>query len=316
MHVLLASPRGFCAGVRMAVEALDYSLGVVGSPIYVFHEIVHNRHIVERFQGRGAIFTNSIEEVPEGATLLFSAHGVSPQVRTAAFNRRLRTIDATCPLVTKVHLEAVRFATRGYDIVFIGHAGHDEVEGIRGEAPGRIRIVETVEDVEKLERISDKMVYLTQTTLSLDDAARIIKSLKERFPDIQGPAKDDICYATQNRQNAVRELALRVERVIVIGSQNSSNSIRLTEAAKEQGISAELIDGLDELNLEALKGLKSVLVTAGASAPEDLVMAVINVLKEKFGARVEEIVLEDERVHFSPPKELRGLERPTHAHST
>lgn len=289
----------------MAVDALDQVLRTVPPPLFVYHEIVHNKHIVERFQKRGVVFVESIEEVPQGATLLFSAHGVSPQVRAAARNLKLTTIDATCPLVTKVHHEAVRFASLGYDIIFVGHEGHDEVVGTMGEAPDRIRLVESVEDVNRLERVSQKMAYLTQTTLSVDDAQKIISRLKERFPDIAGPSKADICYATQNRQDAVRSLASGVDLVLVIGSHNSSNSIRLTEVAREQGVLSVLINGPEELNSRSLEGIKRILVTAGASAPDDLVWDVIQVLQRVFGATVEERVLQEEDVHFAAPKELR-----------
>lgn len=309
MQVVLVSPRGFCAGVMMAVDALQKVIEEIGPPVFVYHEIVHNKHVVERFQKLGATFVDSIENVPEGATLLFSAHGISPQVRAAASNRGLFTIDATCPLVTKVHAEVIKFASAGYDIIFIGHEGHDEVIGTMGEAPGRIRLVESVSDVDKLERISDKMAYLTQTTLSVDDAERIILRLRARFPGISGPPREDICYATQNRQNAVRALASPGDLVLVVGSQNSSNSIRLTEVACEQGIDSVLVEGPDTLPMERLGGYKRIVVTAGASAPDDLVWGVIARLKNQFGATFAEKVLQEERVHFVPPKELRGMIR-------
>ena len=290
----------------MAVEALDFLLSQLKKrPIYIFHEIVHNKHIVERFRKSGAVFVESIEEVPVGEILLFSAHGVSPAVRASAATRRLVTIDATCPLVTKVHMEAIKFARQGYDIIFIGHAGHDEVLGTMGEAPDRIRLVENEKDVDCLERVSTKMVYLTQTTLSVDDAERIIQRLKKKFPDIVGPAREDICYATQNRQSAVRELSKDVDLVLVVGSHNSSNSIRLTEVTRENGVPSILINGPEELNLDFVGKFSRVLVTAGASAPDDLVWSVITSLQNKVGATLSEIVVQEENVHFPPPKELR-----------
>lgn len=307
MHVVIASPRGFCAGVLMAAQALQCALREFGSPVYVYHEIVHNKFVVERFQKSGAIFINRIEDVPVGSTLLYSAHGVSPQVRDEAARRQLFAIDATCPLVTKVHTEAIKFASQGFDIIFIGHKGHDEVIGTMGEAPGSIRLVESVGDVDKLERVSQKMAYLTQTTLSLDDAQRIISRLRDRFPGIVAPPREDICYATQNRQNAVRELSKEADLVLVVGSQNSSNSIRLTEVAKEQGTESILIDGPDNLPLDRLRHLDRIVVTAGASAPDDLIWGVIARLKKEFGACSEEKILQEERVYFALPKELRGF---------
>src|SRR5687768_676007 len=247
MHILLASPRGFCAGVNMAIETLDLSIKLFGTPIYVYHEIVHNRYVVETFHGKGAVFVDRLEDVPVGGHLLFSAHGVSPEIRRIAKERNLKTIDATCPLVTKVHLEAVRFAKQGYKIVLIGHEGHDEVVGTMGEAPDAFVLVESTDEVDRLPFTStDKLAYLTQTTLSVDDANRIIQRLKARFPQIVGPPKEDICYATQNRQEAVRHLGREADLVLVLGSQNSSNSQRLAELARESGVRAYLIDGAKE----------------------------------------------------------------------
>src|SRR3954468_10218038 len=243
MKVLLASPRGFCAGVNMAIDSLDLALASLEPPIYVYHEIVHNKYVVEHFRGRGVTFVDDLSEVPFGATLLFSAHGVSPEVRRVARERNLRAIDATCPLVTKVHLEAIKYAQAGYTILLIGHEGHDEVIGTMGEAPEAIILVESPEDVDRLTLTTQKLAYLTQTTLSVDDANRIIAQLKKRFPHIVGPPKEDICYATQNRQEAVRLLAREADVVLVLGSQNSSNSQRLKELAGEQGVAAYLIDG-------------------------------------------------------------------------
>jgi 4-hydroxy-3-methylbut-2-enyl diphosphate reductase len=307
MKIILANPRGFCAGVNMAIESLERGLELFGEPLYVYHEIVHNKYVVERFQKRGVVFVDELSQVPEGAPLLYSAHGVSPQVREQARERRLRAIDATCPLVTKVHLEAVKYAKEGYTIVLIGHEGHDEVIGTMGEAPDRMILVETAEDVEKLDLNTDKIAYLTQTTLSVDDANVVIAALRQRFPHIANPPKDDICYATQNRQEAVRELAARADLVLVLGSQNSSNSRRLAEIANSLGPQAHLIDGVCEIRPEWLEGVETVLITAGASAPEDVVQECIDYLKERYGATVEEEWVRDENVHFPLPKTLRDL---------
>lgn len=308
MRVLVARPRGFCAGVVMAIETLERALEYLGTPLYVFHEIVHNKHVVESFRNRGVVFVSSLEEVPEGANVLFSAHGVSPEVRETARRRRLFAIDATCPLVTKVHLEARRYAREGYYIVLIGHEGHDEVVGTMGEAPDRMLLVETPEDVEKLDLPADaKVAYLTQTTLSVDDANRVIEALRRRYPHIVGPAKEDICYATQNRQEAVKTIARQVQLMLVVGSQNSSNSIRLTEVAQEQGVPAKLIDGPEDLRREWFEGLEVVGLTAGASAPEPLVQGVIDWLAREFGAVAEEVVVREEDMYFPLPRELREL---------
>src|SRR4029077_7763035 len=256
MKVLLASPRGFCAGVNMAIESLDLALASLEPPIYVYHEIVHNKYVVEQFRDRGVKFVDSLAEVPVGSTLLFSAHGVSPEIRRVARERKLRAIDATCPLVTKVHLEAIKYADAGYTILLIGHEGHDEVIGTMGEAPEAIVLVEKPEDVASL-KVADesKVAYLTQTTLSVDDANRIITRLKERFPKIASPPKDDICYATQNRQEAVALLSGEADVVLVLGSQNSSNSQRLAELARERGIAAHLIDGPSDIDPAWFKGV-------------------------------------------------------------
>src|SRR5215216_4380447 len=255
MKVLLASPRGFCAGVNMAIESLDLALASLEPPIYVYHEIVHNKYVVEHFRGRGVTFVDDLAEVPFGATLLFSAHGVSPEVRQIARERKLRAIDATCPLVTKVHLEAVKYAREGFTILLIGHDGHDEVIGTMGEAPQAIVLVESVEHADALDfPPGAKLAYLTQTTLSVDDANRIINRLRERFPQIVGPPKDDICYATQNRQEAVRTLASEADIVLVVGSQNSSNSQRLKEIAGELGIRGYLIDSAKDIDRAWFRG--------------------------------------------------------------
>ena len=307
MKILLASPRGFCAGVNMAIETLETAIRLHGTPIYVFHEIVHNKHVVDRFTREGAVFVDTVEEVPEGAVLLFSAHGVAPEVRRVAAARRLRAIDATCPLVTKVHLEAIKYAKQGYRIMLIGHEGHDEVIGTIGQAPEAFTLVESPEDVATLPfGPDDKLAYLTQTTLSVDDASRIIRLLKERFPQIVGPPKDDICYATQNRQEAVRLLSDDATMVIVLGSQNSSNSQRLAELARERGITAHLIDGASEIDPAWFRGDETVVITAGASAPESVVQDCLSWLRQRFNADVEERTIRDEDVYFPLPKELRA----------
>lgn len=309
MRVILASPRGFCAGVNMAIESLELALERFGSPVYVYHEIVHNRWIVEHFRRLGAVFVDHLEEVPEGAHLLYSAHGISPQIRLQARDRKLKTIDATCPLVTKVHREAIRFAAEGYTIVLVGHEGHDEVIGTMGEVPDSTVLVESVQDVERLEVPDpDKVAYLTQTTLSVDDAAEIVARLRQRFPKIRGPARDDICYATQNRQEAVRLLSQQADIVLVVGSQNSSNSQRLVEIAKANGVAAHLIDGAQAIDPAWFTANDTVLLTAGASAPEHLVSDCARLLQERFGAEVVSSVVRTEDVHFVLPRELRDAE--------
>lgn len=307
MRILLASPRGFCAGVNMAIESLDLALETFGPPVYVFHEIVHNKFVVESFRRKGAVFVEDLEQVPVGANLLFSAHGVSPEVRRVATERQLFAINATCPLVTKVHLEAIRFAKEGYQIVLIGHEGHDEVIGTMGEAPEAIILVETPEEVDQLEIERDtKLAYLTQTTLSVDDANRIIDRLRARFPQIVGPPKEDICYATQNRQEAVAVLSTEAQVVLVVGSQNSSNSQRLKELARERGVSAYLIDGVADIRQEWFRPTDVVLLTAGASAPESVVQECVAFLQREFEAEVEIRSLREEQVHFQLPPELRA----------
>ncbi len=290
----------------MAIESLELAIEAFEGPIYVYHEIVHNRYVVDRFCEQGVVFVDDLHDVPEGATLLFSAHGVSPEVRRVSAERRLHTIDATCPLVTKVHLEAIRFAKAGYTILLIGHDGHDEVIGTMGEAPEAIRLVESPEEVDSLVVADEsKVAYLTQTTLSVDDAERIIERLKIRFKQIVGPPKEDICYATQNRQEAVSILSTEVDIVLVLGSQNSSNSQRLAELADERGIHARLIDGPDDIDLAWFDGTENVLVTAGASAPEVVVEACVELLKERFDATVESRSIREENVSFPLPKTLR-----------
>ncbi|MGH7226147.1 MAG: 4-hydroxy-3-methylbut-2-enyl diphosphate reductase [Gemmataceae bacterium] len=308
MKLILANPRGFCAGVNMAIESLERALEVYGTPLYVYHEIVHNRPVVERFRKRGVVFVDHIDEIPSGATVLYSAHGVAPAIRAAAAERRLRAIDATCPLVTKVHLEAVRFANENYTIVLIGHEGHDEVIGTTGEAPEHIRLVQNVAEVEALDLPPGaKVAYLTQTTLSVEDAEVITAALKRRFPHIVGPSRDDICYATQNRQEAVKELVPEADAVIVLGSQNSSNSMRLAELARTHGKPAYLIDSIRDLPGDAFTGLETVLITAGASAPEEMVQECVATLQDRFAARVETRTIREEHVSFPLPRELRVL---------
>jgi len=308
MKILLASPRGFCAGVNMAIESLELALRAFQPPIFVYHEIVHNQYVVHRFRDQGVVFVTDPSEVPEGATLLFSAHGVSPEIRRLAEQRQLRTIDATCPLVIKVHLEAIKYAEAGYTIVLIGHEGHDEVIGTMGEAPQAIVLVESVDDVDGL-HVADpsKLAYLTQTTLSVDDANRIIRRLRDRFPQIVGPSREDICYATQNRQEAVARLADEVDVVLVVGSQNSSNSQRLAELAREQGVAAQLIDGPSDIDLEQFAGDERVLITAGASAPEIVVCQCVDLLRHRYDAVVESRSVREEDVSFPLPKPLRNL---------
>jgi len=308
MKVILASPRGFCAGVNMAIESLDLVLREFGAPVYVYHEIVHNKYVVESFQEKGAIFVDDLSDVPHGAYLLFSAHGVSPEIRNDGKAQNLTVIDATCPLVTKVHLEAIRFAKAGYTIVLIGHEGHDEVVGTMGEVPKAMLLVDSAEEVETLEiEPGTKLAYLTQTTLSVDDADRIISALQSRFPDIKGPPKEDICYATTNRQEAVRLLAKEADLVLVVGSRNSSNSQRLRELAEELGISGHLIDGPSDIDSAWLDGVETVLITAGASAPESLVEECLEYLEVRFDARIETRSIREEAIHFQLPKELRQL---------
>ncbi|MBI3840266.1 MAG: 4-hydroxy-3-methylbut-2-enyl diphosphate reductase [Planctomycetia bacterium] len=307
MRIILASPRGFCAGVNMAIETLKLAIKLFGRPIYVYHEIVHNKHVVERFRAMGAVFVESLLEVPEGAHLLYSAHGVSPEIRRISLERNLKAIDATCPLVIKVHLEAVRYAKHGYTIVLIGHEGHDEVIGTMGEAPEAIVLVESPDDVDRLELTTPKLAYLTQTTLSVDDANRIIARLKQRFPHIVGPPKEDICYATQNRQEAVRVLALEANVALVLGSQNSSNSQRLAELAVESGVAAHLIDGPADIDMRWFQATDTVLITAGASAPETVVEQCVKLLEDHFGATVESHSIREEEVYFPLPKEFRHM---------
>lgn len=309
MKILLANPRGFCAGVNMAIECLEECIRAFGSNIYVYHEIVHNRHVVDRFTREGVTFVDSVNEVPPGAILLYSAHGVSPEIRQASRERGLRTVDATCPLVTKVHLEAIKFARGGYNIVLIGHEGHDEVIGTMGEAPESITLVETPDDVDQLPfTTQDRIAYLTQTTLSVEEATAVITQLKKRFPQIEAPPKEDICYATTNRQHAVRQLVSRADLLLVLGSQNSSNSRRLMEIGLAEGKPSYLIDGKHELRDEWFDNVNTVLITAGASAPEVVVQDCIDHIAERFSAQIEEITTREEHVTFPLPRELRNLQ--------
>jgi 4-hydroxy-3-methylbut-2-en-1-yl diphosphate reductase len=305
--VLLAAPRGYCAGVDRAVQAVEKALDLYGPPIYVRKEIVHNKHVVEQLSRRGAIFVDQETEVPEGERVVFSAHGVAPSVHANAAGRRLRTIDATCPLVTKVHVEARKFAAQGYTIVLIGHAGHEEVEGTTGEAPESIVLVQSADEVDRLEIADpDKVAFITQTTLSVDETAQIIERLRRRFPKIVAPKSDDICYATTNRQIAVKQLARECELVLVIGSTNSSNSNRLVEVAREHGASSHLIDNHLQVRDEWLQGVETVGITSGASAPEELVERLVELFRERGAGEVSELRTVDEDVRFMLPKEIRS----------
>jgi len=309
MNVLLANPRGFCAGVDRAIEIVDRALDLFGPPIYVRHEVVHNRFVVEDLRQRGAVFVDELSEVPDDNTVIFSAHGVSQTVREEAAQRDLRVFDATCPLVTKVHLEVSRHCKAGHEVVLIGHPGHPEVEGTMGQCRqgGNIYLVQSADDVAGLEvRDAEHLAYVTQTTLSIDDTTQIIAALRRRFPAIQGPRKSDICYATQNRQDAIKELARSCALVLVVGSPNSSNSNRLREIAEKQGTRAHLIDGAEDIRREWLKGVHRVGVSAGASAPEVLVTQVIERLREWGAESVLNGEGEPEQVVFSLPKELRA----------
>lgn len=303
---MLAAPRGYCAGVDRAVETVERALELHGPPVYVRKEIVHNKHVVEELAARGAIFVEQETEVPEGALVVFSAHGVAPSVHRNAEDRGLRTIDATCPLVTKVHVEARRFAERGYTIVLVGHAGHEEVEGTTGEAPESIVLVESPEDVDELElEDPSRVAYITQTTLSVDETSAIIARLRERFPSIVGPKSDDICYATTNRQIAVKELAEECELVLVIGSENSSNSNRLVEVARDHGAGSYLIDKAGQVREEWLEGVETVGITSGASAPEELVEALVELFRARGATEVAELRTVNEDVRFMLPREIR-----------
>ncbi len=310
MKIILANPRGFCAGVDRAIEIVNRALDLFGAPIYVRHEVVHNRFVVESLRQRGAIFVDELDEIPDGNTVIFSAHGVSMAVREEAERRDLRIFDATCPLVTRVHMEVARFSRDGYEVILIGHRGHPEVEGTMGQYLGQkdeggIYLVVTSEDVAELPiRNPEKLAYVTQTTLSMDDSQMVVRALQQRFPSIHRPNKNDICYATQNRQDAVKELADRCELVLVVGSPNSSNSNRLREIAEKHGTRAYLIDHADDIQSEWLVGVESIGLTAGASAPDLLVDQVIEQLSRWGAEEVEQLAGREERVEFSLPKEL------------
>jgi 4-hydroxy-3-methylbut-2-en-1-yl diphosphate reductase len=304
--LLLAAPRGYCAGVDRAVQTVERALELYGAPVYVRKEIVHNKHVVEQLRERGAVFVESETEVPEGATVVFSAHGVAPSVHANAAQRQLYTIDATCPLVTKVHVEAKKFAAEGYTIVLVGHAGHEEVEGTMGEAPDNIVLIENEQDVDELE-VEDpsKVAYISQTTLSVDETRAVINRLRERFPEIIGPRTDDICYATTNRQAAVKQLARKCDLVLVIGSRNSSNSNRLVEVAREHGADSHLIDNETEVREEWLEGKEVVGITSGASAPDELVQRLVRFFEDRGTSDVEVLEVVQEDVRFMLPKTIR-----------
>jgi len=303
--IILLRPRGFCAGVVRAIDVVKIALNMYGAPIYVRKEIVHNRHVVEELKALGAIFVEELDEVPAGARVIYSAHGVAPEVRTQARQRNLKVIDATCPLVTKVHLEAKKFARQGYTIVLIGHKDHDEVIGTLGEAPESTALVSTVEDVDRLQVADPERVsFITQTTLSLDETRDIVQRLKEKFPSIQGPAAQDICYATENRQVAVKAVVPLCEMLLVVGSQNSSNSRRLVEVCEKMGVPAYLVDDLTEVQPQWLENISTIAVTAGASAPENLVEQLVEFLQQRGFAQLEEMEVKEEDVRFNLPAEL------------
>jgi 4-hydroxy-3-methylbut-2-enyl diphosphate reductase len=314
MKVLLANPRGFCAGVDRAIEIVERAIVLFGAPIYVRHEVVHNRFVVDRLRGLGAVFVDELDAVPDGATVIFSAHGVPSAVEDEAARRKLSVFDATCPLVTKVHMEVGRYARDGLDVILIGHAGHPEVEGTMGRfdsfSGARIHLVETVADAERLAvRDAAKLALVTQTTLSVDDTARIVAALRNRFPTLVSPRKEDICYATQNRQDAVKQLVAACDVLVVVGSQSSSNSNRLREIATTRGIAGYLVDGADDLRREWFEAKRAVGVTAGASAPETLVQQVVARLREWGGQEGVEVVGREEKVVFGLPQALRGVTR-------
>ncbi len=311
MRIILANPRGFCAGVHMAIDVVDQLLDLCPDEnIYVFHEIVHNKHVVNRFRARGVVFVEDVSDVPPGHIIVFSAHGVSPAVRKTAAERNLTAIDATCPLVTKVHMEAIRYARQGYQILLIGHTDHQEIIGTRGEAPEAMQVVERPEDIPRL-HVKDpkRLVYLTQTTLSVDDANVIISALKKAFPDIKEPPSSDICYATTNRQRAVRHIAPECDLCLVVGSKNSSNSVRLTEITEAAGCPAKLLDDVREIEDAWFDGVENILITAGASAPEDLVAEICRYLVHRFDAEIDVRDLVDEDVEFAIPASLKHLMR-------
>jgi 4-hydroxy-3-methylbut-2-enyl diphosphate reductase len=304
--LLLAAPRGYCAGVDRAVQTVERALQLHGAPVYVRKEIVHNKHVVETLRERGVIFVDEASEVPEGAVCVFSAHGVAPSVRADAIERSLQTIDATCPLVTKVHREAVRFAEQGYTIVLVGHDGHEEVEGTMGEAPAQIVLVQDEEDVEKLEiEDPERVAYITQTTLAVDETTAILTRLRERFPKIVGPRTDDICYATTNRQAAVKQMAGSCDLLLVIGSRNSSNSVRLVEVARDCGTASHLLDNVGEVQEQWLEGVRVLGISSGASAPENLVTELVEFFRARGVSDISEFDVVREDVRFMLPKQIR-----------
>jgi 4-hydroxy-3-methylbut-2-enyl diphosphate reductase len=307
-QIVLAGPRGFCAGVDRAIDIVELALQICPHPVYVRKEIVHNRHVVEALRAKGAHFVDELDEVPDDATVIFSAHGISPAVRSEAQRRGLRVIDATCPLVTKVHLEAIRYAREGYSIILVGHADHDEVVGTMGEAPDRMFLIAHPEDVDRLDVPDpDKVAYLTQTTLSVDDTRDCIEALRRRFPKIVGPTKNDICYATQNRQAAVKTVASEVDVLLVIGAANSSNANRLVEVSTVMGTPSYLINDKNDIRAEWLEGVGRVGVTAGASTPEFLVTEVVEELRRKHASKVQEVHVVEEDVRFGLPRELEDI---------
>ena len=305
--VLLAAPRGYCAGVDRAVITVEKALDLYGAPVYVRKEIVHNKHVVSTLEARGAIFVSETDEVPEGALVIFSAHGVSPAVHQAAASRNLKTIDATCPLVTKVHHEVKRFASEDYDILLIGHHGHEEVEGTAGEAPDNVHVIDTADEISNIKlREGKKLIWLSQTTLSVDETIKTVRALKEKFPEIVDPPSDDICYATQNRQTAIKEIAPNSDLVLVVGSINSSNSVRLVEVSLEYGAKAAyLIDYADEVKEEWFEGVETIGVSSGASVPEILVKDLLKLLAERGYTDVETVTASEEHLLFAIPPELR-----------
>jgi 4-hydroxy-3-methylbut-2-enyl diphosphate reductase len=309
MKLLLARPRGYCAGVEIAIECLERALALYGPPLYVYHQIVHNRFLVDKYRRRGVTFVEDAADVPVGSTLIYSAHGVAPDVEEVAAQRKLNVIDATCPLVLKVHAEARRFTKGGFLTFLIGHRDHDEVVGVLGEAPGKIHLIESAEDVARFEATgSARAAYLTQTTLGVEETGRIVETLRARFPGLEGPRRSDICYATQNRQEAVRDLAASSDLTLVVGSRNSSNSARLVEVARAQGVPAYLVDDPDEIAPEWLGGVSTLLLTSGASVPEELFEAVVNWFRLRFEASIEERVTRAEAVQFQLPSKLRTSE--------
>ena len=306
-NIQLANPRGFCAGVDRAIEIVERALSIIGAPVYVRHEVVHNRFVVDDLREKGAVFVQELDEVPDGSTVIFSAHGVSREVKETAKKRKLHVFDATCPLVTKVHSEVIQYGKQDKTVILVGHSGHPEVEGTMGQATGDVLLVETVEDVARLEVTDDtSLAFVTQTTLSVDDTSQILGALRKRFPLIEGPKRDDICYATQNRQDAVRELATICDAILVVGSANSSNSNRLRELAEQEGAKSVLVDGADDIDSSWVLGAKTVGVTAGASAPEVLVQDVIAKLTDLGGVVQGGTHPADEGISFSLPVELRN----------